>query len=49
MKPLLGLRTAFYRAEDVPAVRGDFWFSSVRDPFGNVLGLLQNPHFVRGE
>ncbi len=119
MKPLLGLRTAFYRAEDVPAVRdwysralgvepyfdqpfyvgyqvggyelglvpdvplntggvawgvaeiqaahawflscgaveveaphevgGEIWFSSVRDPFGNVLGLLQNPHFVRGE
>ncbi len=26
-------------------VGGDIQFSSVRDPFGNVLGLLQNPHF----
>lgn len=30
-------------------VGGDIWTSRVRDPFGNVLCLLQNPHFVRGE
>ena len=26
-------------------VGGDIWVSRVRDPFGNVLGLIQNPHF----
>lgn len=26
-------------------VGGDIWTSRVRDPFGNVICLLQNPHF----
>ncbi|GDX82874.1 glyoxalase [Deltaproteobacteria bacterium] len=26
-------------------VGGGIWFASVRDPFGNVLGLIENPHF----
>ena len=29
-------------------VGGDIWTSRVRDPFGNVLCLLQNPHFKGG-
>lgn len=30
-------------------VGGDIWTSRVRDPFGNVLCLLQNPHFKGGQ
>lgn len=29
-------------------VGGDIFVSQVRDPFGNVLGLIQNPHFRGG-
>lgn len=32
-----------------PTVRGEGWMSgAVIDPFGNILGLIQNPHW-RGE
>ncbi len=30
-------------------VGGGIWTSRVRDPFGNVLCLLQNPHFRGGQ
>jgi predicted enzyme related to lactoylglutathione lyase len=26
-------------------VGGDIWVASVKDPFGNVLGIIYNPHF----
>lgn len=37
--------TAHEPAQDVG---GDIKVAAVKDPFGNVLGLIQNPHFDRG-
>lgn len=34
--------------EDVRDVGGGILLGSVRDPFGNVLGLIENPHFRAG-
>ena len=33
--------------EDVSDVGGEILIGSVQDPFGNVLGVIQNPHFHR--
>lgn len=33
------------RLEDVHDVGGDIKVGAVRDPFGNRLGFIQNPHF----
>jgi predicted enzyme related to lactoylglutathione lyase len=30
---------------DIRDVGGDIKVATVRDPFGNILGLIQNPHF----
>ena len=35
---LLGLRTAIYPVADIRV-------AAVRDPFGNRLGIIENPHF----
>jgi predicted enzyme related to lactoylglutathione lyase len=32
--------------EPVKAVGGDIKVATVADPFGNVIGLIQNPHFM---
>ncbi len=35
--------------EPIQDVGGDIKVASVADPFGNVIGLIQNPHFrVKG-
>ena len=31
--------------EPVHEVGGGIWVALVRDPFGNAIGLIQNPHF----
>lgn len=31
--------------EPVREVGGDIWVALVADPFGNAIGLIQNPHF----
>lgn len=31
--------------EDIQDVGGDVLLATVHDPFGNVLGIIQNPHF----
>lgn len=31
--------------EAVHDVGGGIWLGSVQDPFGNLLGVIQNPHF----
>ena len=31
--------------EDVQDVGGDIKVATVRDPFGNIFGVIQNPHF----
>ncbi len=34
------------RADTAPhEVGGGIWVGSVKDPFGNVLGIIENPHF----
>ncbi|PWT90017.1 MAG: glyoxalase/bleomycin resistance/extradiol dioxygenase family protein [Blastocatellia bacterium] len=33
------------RHHDVQDVGGDIKVASVKDPFGNVLGIIENPHF----
>jgi len=46
---LLGLRTAIYPAPDLDAARQ--WYSEVLgvcDPFGNRLGIIENPNFDPG-
>jgi hypothetical protein len=40
---LLGLRTAVYRTPDMTG--GKHLYTGVPDPFGNVFGLIENPHF----
>ena len=35
----LGLRTVIYHG-------GGIKVATVRDPFGNTLGLIENPHFA---
>ncbi|MBK6993562.1 MAG: VOC family protein [Lewinellaceae bacterium] len=27
-------------------VGGDIWVATVKDPWGNMIGIIQNPHFV---
>lgn len=34
--------------EEPHCVGDDIWTARVRDPFGNILTLLQNPHFKGG-
>ena len=34
--------------QPVRDVGGDIKVATVSDPFGNVIGLIQNPHFKRG-
>ena len=46
----LGLRTAGYYTPDlalhpVQEVGGGIKIAVVRDPFGNALGIIENPHF----
>jgi len=31
--------------KDVQDVGGDIKVGTVRDPFGNIFGVIQNPHF----
>ena len=33
--------------EDVHDVGGGIFVAAVRDPFGNLFGIIQNPHFKR--
>lgn len=32
-------------ASDIEEVGGDIKVATVRDPFGNLIGLIENPHF----
>ena len=47
---LLGLRAAIYSTPDLPRtdvtdVGDGIRTADVLDPWGNVLGIIQNPHF----
>ncbi|MGA2843852.1 MAG: VOC family protein [Candidatus Acidiferrales bacterium] len=35
--------------EEIQDVGGGILIGAVRDPFGNVLGIIQNPNFKPGE
>ena len=35
--------------EEIQDVGGGILIGAVRDPFGNVLGIIQNPNFKAGE
>ena len=35
-------------ASDIQEVGGDIKVATVRDPFGNLIGLIENPHFKTG-
>ena len=43
LKRLLGLGAQLH--EDVKDVGGGIKVASVRDPFGNLFGIIENPHF----
>jgi hypothetical protein len=51
MTMIQGLRTAIYTVADldgaqgVQDVGGGIRTASVIDPFGNVFGIIENPHF----
>lgn len=44
---LLGLRTAIYPVGDL--AKGKAWVAAVKDPFGNRLGIIENPLFKPSE
>jgi len=43
----LGLRTATH--EEVQDVGGGIKVATVKDPFGNIFGVIENPHFKLAE
>jgi predicted enzyme related to lactoylglutathione lyase len=47
LKRLLAMGARLH--EDVKDVGGDIKVASVLDPFGNVLGIIENPHFKASE
>ena len=47
MKRLLSLGAELH--EEVHDVGGGIKVGSVRDPFGNLFGIIENPHFKRDE
>ena len=40
----LGLRTAIYHVDDQDVVVG-IKVATVKDPFGNIFGIIENPNF----
>lgn len=47
MKRLLDLGATLH--EEVTDVGGGILVGKVKDPFGNILGIITNPHFGKGE
>ena len=47
MTRLIGLGGKLH--EDVKDVGGGIKVASVRDPFGNVFGIIENPHYEAGD
>ena len=44
---MLGLRTVIYHVPDLQGAKA--WYSrvaTIADPFGNLVGLIENPHFA---